>query len=120
MKGTDQLCSHCMFSHDVAHSSFPKRGFHSLAKMKINNFIIWKLDFCQGENADQLRSNCEADQRLLFSLHGQYNQSLFFLNPVWKPQRLVFLRPGSYENAASEVSINFEIKKDKSIMFIQS
>ena len=39
-----------------------------------------KPDFCLCENkgADQLRSNCEADQRLCFSQHGKYNFSSDF------------------------------------------
>ena len=40
-----------------------------------------KPDFCLGENkgADQLRSNCEADQRLCFTT--RIVQFVYFLNP---------------------------------------
>ena len=43
--------------------------------------VMRKLDFCLCENkgADQLRSNCEADQSLCFALHGQYNSSSTYI-----------------------------------------
>ena len=73
-----------------------------------------KPDFCLCENkgADQLRSNCEADQRLCFrytdstlSLLIKSEISSFYAasgtvnvglcQTGWKPRRPVFSRPGS-------------------------
>ena len=77
-----------------------------------------KPDFCLCENkgADQLRSNCEADQRLcfrytdstwivhvLFLLNPKFQASMLLLGlymsvcvrPGWKPRRPVFSRRGS-------------------------
>ena len=34
---------------------------------------------CQNKDADQLRGNREADQRLCFSLFGKYNTSTFLI-----------------------------------------
>ena len=78
--------------------------------------IARKWDFCilcENKGADQLLSNCEADQRLC-SRHTD-SKSLFFLNPEFqasslllrlyrsvcvrpgrKPRRPVFSRRGSY------------------------
>ena len=41
------------------------------------SLVVRKPGFCICENkdADQLRSNCAADQRHLFSLYGEYNPS---------------------------------------------
>ena len=93
-----------------------------------------KPDFCLCENkgADQLRSNCEADQRLCvrytdstLSLLIKSEQASMLLlglymsvcvRPGWKPRRPVFSRRGSF-------ILNFEMmfnrifngKKDKCI-----
>ena len=77
--------------------------------------IVRKQDYCLCENkgADQLRSNCEADQRLCF--RNWIVQCLFYLNPKFqasssflslyrpvcvgpsrKPRRPVFSRRGSF------------------------
>ena len=79
---------------------------------------------CRNKDADQLRSNCAADQRLFFAT--RIVESLFFLHPkfqtssnlLWlcslvcvgpgrKPRRPVFSQRGSYaddmvENATTE------------------
>ena len=76
-----------------------------------------KPDFCICENkdADQLRSNCAADQRLCFLIRIVH--ALYYLNPkfqasshlLWlyrpvcvgpgrKPRRPVFLQRGSFDN----------------------
>ena len=49
---------------------------------------------CENKDADQLRSNCEADQRLCF----RYLDSTIYLLPKFgrKPQRPVFSRRGCY------------------------
>ena len=38
-----------------------------------------ELSHCENKGADQLRSDCEADQRLLVSLHGYYNSSSSYI-----------------------------------------
>ena len=52
-----------------------------------------KPDFCQGENkgTDQLRSNCEADQRLVFAT--QIVQFLVYLYPKFQASSLRLYRP---------------------------
>ena len=92
------------------------------------SLVMRKPDFCICENkdADQLRSNREADQRLCFRYMAWIVQSLFYLNPklqasshlLWlcslvcvgpcrKPRRPVFSQRGSY------ISVNpiFNIQK---------
>ena len=51
----DMACNNPLFAYDYAYTSCIKS----------------KLDFCLGDNkgADQLRSYCEADKHLCFSLH---------------------------------------------------
>ena len=55
-----------------------------------------KSDFCLCENkgSDQLRSNCEADQRLCFRYSDSTVQFLFFLNPEFQASSSVCVRPG--------------------------
>ena len=74
-----------------------------------------KPDFCPSENkgADQLHSNCEADQRLCFRymdstipllIKPKFQASSLLprlyrpvcVRPGWKPRRLVFSRLGSF------------------------
>ena len=71
---------HCWFSHEAAHiciSGAPKflqgrlmqhHTTHDKMIVLIGNLIVRKPDFCLCKNkgADQLRSNCEADQPLCF------------------------------------------------------
>ena len=80
----------------------------------LSRFMI-NPDFhkCKNKGADQLCSNCTADQRLVFAI--MIVQSLFFLNPKfqasshllwlcslvcvapgWKPRRPVFSHRGSF------------------------
>ena len=75
-KGAEQL-----HSHHAADQRFcfpylienPKTGFlakrHNYHQMSL---VMRKLAYCiyQNKDANQLRGNCEADQRLLFSLYG--------------------------------------------------
>ena len=87
-----------------------------------------KLPFCICENkdADQLRGNREADQRLCFrstdstillflnpkfqaSSHLLWLDSLVWVGPGQKPQRPVFSQRGSYN-----VSSIFELPRDNS------
>ena len=86
--------------------------------------VVRKPDFCICENkdADQLRGNREADQRLCFCL--RIAQSLYYLNPkfqasnylLWlyslvcvgpgrKPRRPVFSQRGSYDIKLNVVSL---------------
>ena len=97
----------------------------------MNVALSRKPDFCLCENkgADQLRSNCTADQRLCFrytdsTLNPKFQASMLLLGlylsvcvrPGWKPRRPVFSRRGS-------LILNFEMmfnrifngKKDKCI-----
>ena len=102
------------FSHDMAQISQVIRK-SDLCHMSL---VMRKPAFCICENkdADQLRGNREADQRLCF--FARYiEQSLFYLNPkfqasshlLWlyrpvcvgpgrKPRRPVFSQRGSYVN----------------------
>ena len=78
---------------------------------------------CENKDADQLRGNREADQRLCF--HLRIVQSLYYLNPkfqasshlLWlyrpvcvgpgrKPRRPLFSERGSYGNKLFAVSSN--------------
>ena len=82
------------------------------------NHTMRKPDFCicKNKGADQLSSNCEADQRLCFRYSDSTIEFLFYLYPkfqatslrLWlyspvcvgpgrKPGRPVFLHRGSYE-----------------------
>ena len=64
---------------------------------------LWEnLSFCifENKNADQLRSNCAADQRICF-LAIRIVQSLYYLNPKFQASsyrlwlyRSVYVRPG--------------------------
>ena len=78
------------------------------------SFVVRKPAFCIRENkdADQLRGNREADQRLCFryivqflyflnpkfqaSNHLMWLYSLVCVGPGWKPRRPVFSQRGSY------------------------
>ena len=68
---------------------------------------------CENKGADQLRSNCAADQRLCFcymdsaipllpkykiqaSSHLEWLYSLVCVRPGWKPRRPVFSQQGSF------------------------
>ena len=70
---------------------------------------------CENKGADQLCSNCTADQRLcfrytdvkfLFYSYPKFQASslllwlyrLIFVRPGWKSQRRVFWRRGSFQN----------------------
>ena len=65
------LCTCKNFCHNAPHISFfcdALWGRSSYEQATNLSRIVGKLDFCLCENkgADQLRSNCEADQRLCF------------------------------------------------------
>ena len=81
------------------------------------SLVVRKSAFCISENkdTDQLRSNCAADQRLVFatrivqSLYFLYTKfqasshllwlySLVCVGPSRKPPRPVFLQRGSFRN----------------------
>ena len=90
-----------------------------------------KLNFrlCENKAADQLRSNCEADQRLCFRytyrtislLNPKFQASSLLLclyssvcvRPGRKPRRPVFSRRGSNGNIESTSEINRFLQTDK-------
>ena len=88
-----------------------------------------KQTFCRGENkgADQLHSNCEADQRLFFATW--IVQFLCFLNPKFpasnnllRMYNSVYVGPGQnpncwFSHAQAHIHIkNFGIRKDYMIL----